>query len=49
VDEEIRQTRALAQALQINGTPTFVFDEQMIRGYVPLDAMTEIVSEQRDG
>ncbi|WP_407493170.1 DsbA family protein [Pseudooceanicola sp. MF1-13] len=49
VDGAIRSTHELAQTLQINGTPTFVFGDQMIRGYVPLKAMEQIVSEQRDG
>lgn len=49
VDAEIRKTHELAATLKINGTPTFVFGDQMIRGYVPLDAMKQIVTEQRDG
>jgi protein-disulfide isomerase len=48
VDAEIRQTHDLASKLKINGTPTFVFGEQMIRGYVPLDAMTQIAADQRE-
>ncbi len=47
VTSEIARTRALAQALQINGTPSFVFGQEMIRGYVPLDAMREIVAAER--
>lgn len=47
VQEEIATTRALAQRLQINGTPTFVFGDQMVRGYVPLDGMRQIVEEAR--
>ncbi len=37
----------LAQRLQISGTPTFVLDDQMVRGYVPLDGMRQLVSEAR--
>lgn len=37
----------LAQTLQITGTPTFVIEDQMVRGYVPLDQMQAIVAEQR--
>lgn len=48
VDSALRDTHQLAQALEINGTPTFVFGDQMIRGYVPLSAMEQIVAEQRD-
>lgn len=47
VTAEIARTRALAQALQINGTPSFVFGQEMIRGYVPLDTMREIVAAER--
>jgi protein-disulfide isomerase len=47
VDQIIAENRALAQRLQINGTPSFVFQDQMVRGYVPLDAMREIVEEVR--
>ena len=47
VTEQLASTRALAQALQINGTPSFVMGDQLIRGYVPLDAMQEIIAEAR--
>ncbi|MGR3501103.1 DsbA family protein [Pseudaestuariivita sp.] len=47
VSDEIAQTRELARALQINGTPSFVFGDEMVRGYVPLDAMREIVAAER--
>ncbi|MWD27411.1 thioredoxin domain-containing protein [Aquicoccus sp. SCR17] len=47
VAEEIAQTRALAQRLQISGTPTFVMGDQMLRGYAPLDVMREIVANER--
>ena len=47
VDAIIAENLALAQRLRISGTPTFVIGDQMIRGYVPLDAMTGIVAEER--
>ncbi|MDO6457312.1 DsbA family protein [Celeribacter halophilus] len=37
----------LAQDLQISGTPAFVLGDQMLRGYLPYDAMVEIVAEVR--
>jgi protein-disulfide isomerase len=37
----------LGTRLQINGTPTFVIDKTMVRGYVPLDGMRQIVQGQR--
>jgi len=47
VKQVIDKNHALGQALQINGTPTFVFGEQMLRGYVPLDGMRQVVEEVR--
>lgn len=43
----LRANHDLAALLQINGTPTFVINETMVRGYVPLDGMTQIVAGQR--
>lgn len=43
----IADTRALAQKLQINGTPTFVMGDTMLRGYLPLDAMRQVVEQTR--
>lgn len=48
VDEVIGRNHALAQVLSISGTPTFVMGEQMLRGYVPLDGMKQLVQEIRD-
>ncbi|MDU8911294.1 DsbA family protein [Aestuariicoccus sp. MJ-SS9] len=47
ITRQLADIRALAQALRINGTPTFVMGEELVRGYVPLDGMREIVAEQR--
>ncbi|MBV0911681.1 DsbA family protein [Anianabacter salinae] len=49
VERIIAENRALGQRLQINGTPSFIFGDQMLRGYVPLDAMRDVVEEQRQG
>lgn len=43
----ISENRALAQALAISGTPTFVIGDQMVRGYIPGDQMELIVAEVR--
>lgn len=43
----IRANHELASLLDINGTPTFVIRETMVRGYVPLDGMRQIVQGQR--
>lgn len=47
VSEVIAQNRALAEQLQISGTPTFVFEDQMVRGYIELAQMEEIIAELR--
>ena len=47
VEKVIAANHALAQRLQISGTPTFVLGDEMLRGYVPLDAMREIVTKVR--
>ena len=39
--------RDLADKLNISGTPTFVIDHNMLRGYVPEEEMRKIVAEQR--
>ncbi|OWU81342.1 DsbA family protein [Phaeobacter sp. 22II1-1F12B] len=39
--------RQLAQALKINGTPTFILVDEMLRGYLPADQMAEIIAEKR--
>ena len=38
-------TRDLAEKLAISGTPTFVFDNRMVRGYLPLAQMRALVGE----
>ncbi len=43
----IDENRALAQQLNINGTPSFVFEDQMLRGYVPLEGMQQLVAKIR--
>lgn len=43
----IQANHELAASLQINGTPTFIVRETLVRGYVPLDGMRQIVDGQR--
>lgn len=45
----IDTNHALASSMDISGTPTFVIDQTMLRGYVPLDDMRQIVADQRAG
>ena len=47
VTDEIRRTRALAQRLQITGTPTFVLQDELLRGYLPYDEMQVLVDDKR--
>ncbi|PZQ49188.1 MAG: disulfide bond formation protein DsbA [Rhodovulum sulfidophilum] len=47
VDRRIAANRALADQLAITGTPTFVFQSDMVRGYVALADMRKIVDELR--
>ncbi|SIO29252.1 Protein-disulfide isomerase [Rhodovulum sp. ES.010] len=47
VAQVIEENHALAQRMQITGTPTFILDDQMLRGYVPLAGMREIVTATR--
>lgn len=45
----IQANHDLAGALNITGTPTFVIDTQMLRGYVPEADMRQIVNQARAG
>lgn len=41
--------RALAQRLGISGTPSFVVGDRMLRGYLPLADMLDVVEAVREG
>ncbi len=47
VTQMIQSNRALGQQMQISGTPTYVIGANMLRGYVPLAGMQQIVDEAR--
>ena len=47
VDEVIAANHALAGILQISGTPTFVMNDQMLRGYMPYEGMAALAAEIR--
>lgn len=47
VDAVIAANQELGQKMNISGTPTFVVQGQMLRGYVPLEQMKEIVAAER--
>ncbi|MEX0285676.1 MAG: DsbA family protein [Paracoccaceae bacterium] len=47
VNEELARTRALAQRLQINGTPSFVVHDELLRGFLPADQMAVMIADKR--
>ena len=47
VTRQIAETRLLAEQLQIRGTPSFVMGNELVRGYVTLDEMRDIVEAER--
>jgi protein-disulfide isomerase len=47
VTKVITTNRSLGDQMQISGTPTFVLADQMVRGYLPLDGMKEMVTKVR--
>ena len=47
VTKVIAANHALADVLKISGTPTFVIDDTLLRGYVPLEGMQQIVAAER--
>lgn len=48
IDAIIANNRALAQRMQISGTPTFVVGDQMLRGYLPYAGMKNVVTQVRE-
>ena len=48
VTQIIASNRELAQALQIQGTPSFIMGDTFVRGYVDLQQMEAIVADIRD-
>ena len=47
VTQVIAANHALGDLLDISGTPTFVIDRTLVRGYLPLDGMRQIVVDER--
>ena len=44
---EINATRTLGEKMQISGTPTFVIENKLLRGYISLEVMRAITAAQR--
>ena len=47
IADQLAQTKALAQRMRITGTPTFVLQDEMLRGYLPYDQMMLVVNDKR--
>ncbi|MDX1743694.1 MAG: DsbA family protein [Ruegeria sp.] len=47
VTDEITRTRALAQRMNISGTPSFVLGTEMLRGFLPAEQMQQIADGVR--
>ena len=47
IQQEIAQTRALAQKLKINGTPAFVFADQIVPGAISPEQMLQHINRIR--
>lgn len=48
IDAIMAENRALAQRMQISGTPTFVVGDTLLRGYLPYDGMKNVVASERE-
>lgn len=48
VSQIIQSNRSLGQQMQISGTPTFVIEDQMLRGYLPFAQLQMIVDDVRN-
>ena len=49
ITKVIETNRALAQTMEINGTPSFIVGDQLLRGFLPLEGMQAVVAEAREG
>ncbi len=47
IDEAIKRNVALAQALRISGTPTFVAGKEILRGLADASTMKRLISAAR--
>ena len=47
VTNHLRRIRALGQRLKVSGTPTFIIDENIIRGYIDYNQMKKIIKDIR--
>lgn len=48
IDQRIKQNYELAAKLGIQGTPSFVIGDTLVRGYIPADGLLATIEEQRE-
>ncbi len=48
VTRELGENRVLGQALGISGTPSFILEDEVLRGYLPANEMAKLVASKRD-
>lgn len=47
VTTHLQETRKNGKALNVNGTPTFIIEDKIIRGYISLKKLRSLISEYR--
>ena len=47
VEDQIALTSSLGRRLKITGTPAFLFNDQIVRGYIPLASMQSMIEKLR--
>ena len=48
IDLYLDETLQLAQSLGINGTPAFLFGDQLVPGAIEADQMRELIARERE-
>jgi protein-disulfide isomerase len=49
IEDKIKKTHDLAEAIGVDGTPAFIVGDQLIPGYMTADDLKDIVAAQRGG
>jgi protein-disulfide isomerase len=49
VDQAVKANLALAEALDIRGTPGFIIGDHIIPGAIELDSLKDLIAESRKG
>lgn len=49
IDKALAETRAIAEQMQISGTPGFIIGDQIVPGYIPKDEILALVKQAREG